>query len=189
MLVGELVRLRAFESTDLERVFTWINDREVTRFLTARYPVSHADEQRWLESGPANSIQGVRLAIETRGGVHIGSIGLHRLNAEDRNAHLGIMIGDKAYWSNGHGTDAITTLLRFAFGEMNLRKVSLHLFDFNDRALACYKKCGFQEEARLRQHYFGEGRYWDVFAMGVLRDEFEESHGLTRPAAAAETSS
>ncbi|MCH7812184.1 MAG: GNAT family N-acetyltransferase, partial [Chloroflexi bacterium] len=103
MLVGELVRLRAFESTDLERVFTWINDREVTRFLTARYPVSHADEQRWLESGPANSIQGVRLAIETRDGVHIGSIGLHRVNAEDRNAHLGVLIGDKAYWSNGHG--------------------------------------------------------------------------------------
>lgn len=188
MLDGELVRLRALESTDLERLYAWINDRELTRYLTARYPVSMAEEERWLKDIPANSLAGVQLAIETKDRVHIGSLGLHRVSAEDRNAHLGIMIGDKAYWSNGHGTDAIVTLLRFSFGEMNLHKVSLHVFDFNGRALACYKKCGFQEEARLRQHYFGEGRYWDVIAMGLLREEFEVLHGAARSATAAERS-
>jgi RimJ/RimL family protein N-acetyltransferase len=173
MLHGRTVNIRALESTDLERAYTWINDREVIRYLAARYPMSRTDEQRWLDQGPTNSMGGVRLAIETKDGVHIGTLDLHRVSSEDRSASLGIMIGDKAYWSNGYGTDAMQTLLRFTFGEMNLNRVSLHVFEFNERAIACYRKCGFREEARLRENYYGEGRYWDVLVMGILRDEFE----------------
>ena len=178
MLEGKLVRLRALESTDLERAYTWINDREVTRYLAARFPLSLADERRWLEDGSTNSSAGgVRLAIETKEGVHIGNCDLHRVHAEDRKAGLGIMIGEKDYWSNGYGGDAVVTLLRFAFHEMNLNRVWLHVFEFNERARASYKKCGFREEGRLRQHYYAEGRYWDVFVMAILRDEFEALHG------------
>ncbi len=173
MLHGSMVNLRALESTDLERAYAWINDREVIRYLAARYPMSRADEQRWLDQGPANSMGGVRLAIETKDGVHIGSLGLHRISPEDRSASLGIMIGDKAYWSNGYGTDAMRTLLRFAFDEMHLHRISLHVFEFNERAMACYRKCGFREEARLRENYYGEGRFWDVLVMGILRGEFD----------------
>lgn len=175
MLEGKLVRLRAPEPSDLERVYTWINDREVTQFLIARYPMSHGDEERWLaaatvENGFAND---VRLAIETRDGTHIGNCGLHRISAEDRHADLGIMIGDKSCWSNGYGTDAVMTLLRFAFHQMNLHRVSLGVFDFNDRAIACYRKCGFIEEGRERQVYFQDGQYHDIIRMSILRDEFE----------------
>ncbi len=182
MLEGTLVRLRALEPTDLERAYTWINDREVTRYLAARYPLSRADEERWLKEAPTNSFAGVRLAIETKDGVDIGNINLHQANAEDRKAGLGIMIGDKAYWSNGYGTDAIVTLLRLAFHEMGLNRVWLHVFDFNERAIACYTKCGFREEGRLRQHRFTEGRYVDTLVMGVLREEFEALHGGAKEA-------
>ena len=180
MLEGKMVSLRALESADLERAYTWINDREVTRYLTARYPMSRQDERRWLEDAPSNGFaNGVRLAIETKDGVHIGNLDLNQTRPEDRKAGLGIMIGDKAYWSNGYGTDAIVTLLRFAFHEMNLNRVWLHVFEFNERAFACYEKCGFREEGRLREHVFSEGRYWDVLVMGVLRKEFEALNGAS----------
>jgi len=178
MLQGQLVRMRPLEPTDLERAYTWVNDPEVIRYLALRYPMSRKDEQRWLEEAPTNSFAGgVRLAIETKDGVHIGNLDLHQANAEDRKAGLGIMIGDKDYWSNGYGTDATVTLLRFAFQEMNLNRVWLHVFEFNERAISCYKKCGFQVEGRLRQHRFSQGRYWDTIVMGVLREEFQALHG------------
>jgi len=178
MLEGKVVRLRPLEPEDLEREYTWINDQDVTRFLSMRYPTSRAVEERWLRERPPNDFSnGVALAIETKEGVHIGNLGLHQLNAEDRKASLGIMIGDKEYWSNGYGTDAIITLVRFAFAELNLHRVWLHVFEFNDRAQACYRKSGFTEEGRLRQHYYGQGRYWDVIVMAVLRAEFEALHG------------
>ena len=86
------------------------------------------------------------------------------------------MLGEKDYWAKGYGTDAIVTLLRFAFHEMNLNWVWLHVFEFNERAMVCYQKCGFKEEGRLRQHYYQEGRYWDSVVMGILRDEFDALH-------------
>ena len=191
MLEGNLVRLRALELSDLERVYSWINDREVTRYIAARYPMSRADEERWLRGSSPNSFGGgVQLAIEVKsgevkdGGAHIGNIDLVEVRPEDRKAGLGVMIGDKDYWSNGYGTDAVVTILRFAFHEMNLNRVWLHAFDFNERAQSCYRKCGFQEEGRLREHYYTEGRYCDSVVMAVLRDEFEALHSVGETAVA-----
>lgn len=178
MLDGKLVRLRAREPGDLERAYAWINDHEVTRHLTIRYPLSRVDEERWLRGIPTNSFaNGVALAVETKEGAYIGNIDLREMRHEDRKAELAIMIGDKGYWSKGYGTDAILVLLRFAFHEMNLNRVWLTVHDSNERAVACYRKCGFREEGRLRHEVFRNGRYRDVVIMGILRREFDALHG------------
>ena len=178
MQYGKLVRLRALEPEDAERAYRWINDREVTQFLMARYPYSLAAEKDWAAAASKSSdFSEVRFAIETPDGVHIGICGLHRGRPEDRLADLGIMIGEKEYWSQGYGTDAMLTLLRFAFYQMNLNKVTLGVFEINPRARAVYEKCGFIEEGRGREEYYQDGRYIDVIRMGVLRREFEALHG------------
>jgi len=174
MLEGKLVRLRALEPEDLERNLRWMNDGEVRQFLLdARYPISRAEEEKWMEANQGSSFRHVRLAIETREGQHIGNMDLRHTSPEHRRAELGIMIGEKDCWGRGYGTDAIRRLLRFAFEEMNLNRVYLTTDENNSRALACYRKCGFREEGRLRQDRFLEGRYWDTIVMGVLREEFE----------------
>jgi RimJ/RimL family protein N-acetyltransferase len=175
VLAGRLVRLRALEPTDLERAYGWVNDREVTHYLMLRYPMSLAQEEKYLTetSSQGSSFQDVRLAIDTMDGVHIGMTGLHRARPEDRGAELGIMIGDKSFWANGYGTDTVQTLLRFAFEQMNLHKVMLGVFEFNERAYACYRKCGFVDEGRFREEYFQDGRYWDVIRMSILRREWD----------------
>lgn len=174
MLEGKLVRLRALEPSDAERAYRWINDGDVTRYLMARYPYSMEFEKEFLaNAAKENSFAELRLAIETADGVHIGICGLHRGRPEDRHAELGIMIGEKDYWSNGYGTDAVATLMRFAFEQMNLNKVSLGVFEFNERAQAVYRKCGFVEEGRAREEYYQDGRYWDIVRMGILRREWE----------------
>jgi RimJ/RimL family protein N-acetyltransferase len=102
---------------------------------------------------------------------------LHGGNAENRRAELGIMIGEKEYWGHGFGTDTMLTLLRFAFEQMNLHKVTLGVFEFNERGLAMYTKLGFVEEGRFREDLFQDGRYWDLVRMSILRREYEALHG------------
>ncbi len=177
MIEGELVRLRAPEADDLERCHRWMNDPEVTRFLTARYPISMRKEQEWLDQRikEGNNFENVVLAIELKEeGTHVGTIGLHRASAEDRTAGLGIVIGEKGCWAKGYGTDAIRTLLRFAFEQMNLHCVWLWVYDFNERAQACYRRCGFVDEGRMREAHYAEGRYSDHLVMGILRREWQE---------------
>jgi RimJ/RimL family protein N-acetyltransferase len=101
------------------------------------------------------------------------------MSPEERKARLGVMIGEKEYWSKGYGTDAMLTFLRFGFDEMNLNRIDLTVFDGNERAKACYRKCGFVEEGRLRQDRYSRGAYSDTLIMGILRDEFYALHGGT----------
>jgi len=171
MIRGERVVLRAIEADDAERCHTWVNDREVTRFLSLRFPIPMADERRWTEAtrDPSHDVE---LAIDTLEGTHIGNCGLHGIDAVARRAELGILIGDKAHWGQGFGTDAMLTLCGFGFGEMNLHRIYLRVIGFNQRAIACYEKCGFLHEGRLRQAEFREGAYHDMLIMGILRDEF-----------------
>lgn len=186
MIEGKLVRLRAVEPGDAANAYKWINDRDVTRYLMARYPYSLASEQDWAaNASKPNDYSEARFAIETKDGVHIGLCGLHRGRPEERTADLGIMIGDKDYHERGFGTDAMLTMVRFGFEQMNLHRVSLGVFEFNQRAQAVYRKVGFVEEGRDRDGYFQDGRYWDVIRMSVLEDEWRALHGTAAIGASA----
>jgi RimJ/RimL family protein N-acetyltransferase len=176
MLHGQKVLLRAVTRSDLPTFVRWFNDPEVTEFLGGNmWPMSPEAEERWFNQAVENS--NMVLTIETlpAGGqpaVHIGNCGLHDPSTRNQHAELGIVIGEKAYWSQGYGTDAMTTLLRYAFLELNYHRVFLRVYDFNPRGIRCYEKCGMREEGRLRQHMFRHGAWHDEIIMGILRDEF-----------------
>ena len=188
MIEGELVNLRAREMGDLERNYRWMNDGDVTRHLSMRNPISMAAEEAWMREGTGRPMafgDNVVFAIETKGGAHIGNINFHEMSAEQRKARLGVVIGDKAYWSKGYGTDAMRTFLRFAFDEPNLHRVDLTVDADNARAIACYRKCGFVEEVRMRQARFVRGSHEDSLVMGVLREDFYALHGADAAEAVA----
>jgi len=168
---GEKVRLRAIEREDIPRFLKWLNDPGVRHYLSMYLPLSRAQAEEWFERQLKNERARV-FAIETMEGEHIGNIGLHDISWKDRCAELGIFIGESDFWGQGYGTDAIRTLLRLAFQEMGLHRVSLRVFDFNPRAIRCYQKCGFRQEGCLREAHFTEGRYHDVLIMSVLDREF-----------------
>ncbi|MCK4899416.1 MAG: GNAT family N-acetyltransferase, partial [Anaerolineales bacterium] len=75
-------------------------------------------------------------------------------------------------WGKGFGTDAVSVILRYAFHELNLHRVSLGVFEYNRRARRSYEKVGFSVEGRIRGDMLRQGRRWDVFIMGILREEW-----------------
>lgn len=174
-MIGEKVRLRPIERDDLPRFVAWFADPEVRRHLLVYLPFSLAQEERWFEDlqGRLERQEALVLAIETAEGVHIGNLGLHAIDWKNRSAELGILIGEKAYWNQGYGTDAIRTLLGLAFREMNLHRIFLRVDADNARGLRCYEKVGFRQDGTLRDAVFKEGRYLDQHVMSILRAEFE----------------
>jgi RimJ/RimL family protein N-acetyltransferase len=173
MIRGTKTRLRALEHDDLPHFVRWINDPEVRRFMVIRYPLSMTEEEKWWEGFLERENDHI-FAIEAEDGTYIGNIGLHDLERENRKALLGIIIGHKAYWGQGYGTDAIQAVLRWAFDYLNLHRVYLTVYAYNERAIRCYQKCGFRHEGTMRQARYSGGRYHDELMMGLLRDEFLE---------------
>ncbi len=175
MILGNKVRLRPIERDDLPRYVEWFNDPEARRHLLMYLPFSLAQEERWFENllGRLERQTDAILAIETGEGVHIGNMGLHAIDWRNRAAELGIFIGDKTYWGQGYGTDAIRTLLGLAFREMNLHRVFLRVNEDNARGIRCYEKAGFQREGVSRDAAFKQGTYYDQYVMSILETEFE----------------
>lgn len=175
---GKLVRLRAYEKSDLEAVMKWINDEEVTSFLGGtlfRLPVSSVAEARYIEGNTDPASVNKVMVIETLANPrYIGATDLHAIDWYNRHAEIGIVIGDKSCWSKGYGSDAMRLMLRLAFDRLNLNRVSLRVFDYNGRAISSYEKCGFVREGVLRQDRFWNGRYYDTIAMGILANEYRK---------------
>jgi RimJ/RimL family protein N-acetyltransferase len=170
-IVGKKTRLRAIERSDIPTFVHWLNDPEVTQYLAMYMPMSQAQEERWFEA-QLEKRDGFILGIETFDGKLIGNLGLVNVDWKNSQALLGIVIGEKEYWNHGYGADAITALLGFAFKQMNLHRVHLATYEYNERAIKCYQKCGFKLEGRMRQAHFHGGRYHDELVMGILREEF-----------------
>ena len=171
MIPGKKSRLRAIEREDIPTFVQWLNDPEVRHYLKIYLPMSKAEEEEWFERQMEDD-SGRVFGVETEEGVLIDNVGLSDLDWKNRSAFLGIVIAEKEYWGRGYGSDAIVALLRFAFGEMNLHRIYLSVFDFNQRAIRCYEKCGFRHEGRAREALFRDGRYHDAFQMAILRQEF-----------------
>ena len=126
--------------------------------------------KRVLEEEP---IDRQRFAIRTLADDRlIGIIGLYTVFLPQREAFMGIQIGERADWGQGYGTDGLRVLLRYAFDELNLARISLSFLEGNDRAQRSYEKCGFRYEGRERQAWAYEGRRWDEIYMGLLCDEW-----------------
>lgn len=174
MLEGKTVRLREYRKEDIPIKLSYINDPEVLKYLEPGipYPMTLNEELRWFE-GISAFKDTYRFAVETVDeNLYIGDCGINSIDWKNSIASVTIFIGHGEYQSKGYGTEAMSLLVDFAFNESNLNKVRLSVYSFNERAIKSYRKCGFQIEGILRQEIFRNGKYHDVIAMGLLRDEY-----------------
>ncbi len=174
MFTGSLVRLRAYRKEDAPLAQEYMNDPEMKLCLSpgVPYPFTLEDEEKWVATNSAMN-DTYTFAIEALdSGEYIGGCGAHEIDWKNSKATVGIMIGSKKYLSRGYGTDAMKVLINFIFNEMNINKISLNVYAFNERAVKSYKKCGFIVEGVLRQEIFKNGNYHDELRMALLRGDW-----------------
>lgn len=174
-IIGERIYLSPRSIEDAELYTEWMNDFETTDYIGRSHQMMTLEnEKKYLEENINN--EEVFAIVETENDKLIGTVGLHEINNVKRKATLGIFIGDKEYRSKGYGTEAIRLILDYGFNYLNLNNIKLDLMEFNERALACYKKCGFKEYGRRRKCNFVNGKYYDTIEMDILAEEFEGSY-------------
>ncbi|UCD75246.1 MAG: GNAT family N-acetyltransferase [Phycisphaerales bacterium] len=179
MLEGERTRLRAYTKEDLPLRRAFLNDLELLgmAYPGILFPSRPEDQEKWYESLDSKSDKQYSFAVESKNdSVYVGCCTVFEIDAKNRSASVGMFIG-KPHWRKGYGSDALRTLLRFCFEEINLNKVMLEVYSFNTPAIRCYEKLGFKTEGVLRQTLYRDGQYHDTVAMGMLRSEWDAEHG------------
>ena len=167
-LRGAKVILRDKREEDAEQDYIWRSDPELAR-LDAAYPLTMSfdrylkifqDQLRYPTPGSHH------FSTMTLDGKFIGNCMYYDLDSVNLQAELGIVIGDRDYWSNSYGYDAVITLLDYMFTERGLKRVYLHTLEWNKRAQRCFEKSGFTPVKMVRRIS------QDFILMEVFREEW-----------------
>jgi len=177
MLRGKRISITPIKREYIESFIKWLNDPEITQYLTIYLPLTLMEEEEWLENlkNRQNTIHfSIVISKENNSGKLIGNCGIHNIDWKNRFGEAGIMIGEKEFHNQGYGTEAMELLLEYAFNTVNLNRIELNVYDYNTRAIKLYKKLGFTEEGRRRQFMWNKGSYHDAILMGMLTEEWRE---------------
>ena len=170
-LKGAKIVLRDKRPEDAENDYIWRSDPELARLDAAlpltmsfdRYLKLFQDQLKYPTPGSHH------FATDTLEGRFIGNCMYYDLDTVNMEAELGIVIGDREYWSNSYGYDAVTTLLSHLFAEKSLKRVYLHTLEWNTRAQRCFSKSGFSPVKTVRR------MSQDFILMEVLKNDWFDS--------------
>jgi RimJ/RimL family protein N-acetyltransferase len=181
---GEQVGIRQVTPMDAPALNRFLNDADVAHLLFEdNFGPLPAPWVAWVSLAIGWLGRRPDYAIVDRSGRVIGSVRLWRISEGNKSAMLTIYIGDKACWGRGYGTDALRLALREAFGPMGLKRVELHVFAFNTRAIRSYEKAGFTREGVRRMALIRGDQQHDILVMGILREEFRSLEAAAAVAA------
>ena len=169
MIIGEKMILREIEEGDLNSIVKWRNDPAILRWLFSYSPLSEVKQRKWYEKYLNDDTQQTFIIELKEEKTPVGTIGLTSIDYKNQKAELTIIIGEKEYWGQGLGEEALNLLATFAFNEMNLRKIKTFTFSDNEKSIKLYENCGFVEEGVLRGEKFKNNMYKDVIIMSIWR--------------------
>ncbi len=149
-LRGEKVILRPFAPEDITDSYVgWLNDPVVTRFSNQRFREHTVDTCRTYLAGfegSPNLFVSVRLAAN---GEAIGTMSAYR-NTQHNTCDVGIMIGNRDYWSGGYGQEAWNLLLDWLLAARpdgaGVRKVTAGTLACNGGMVKLMERSGMRRE-------------------------------------------
>lgn len=171
-IVGEKVYLSPRSIEDAEIYTKWMNNLDIAKNLTtATNNFNIINETKYLEKS-LETQEHTYAIVKCDNDEMIGCIGFNKINPINQTATLGIFIGEESEHSKGYGAEAIKLLLDYGFNYLNLHSVILSVYDFNEKAINCYKKVGFKEFGRRRECYYLKNKYYDIIYMDILKEEY-----------------
>lgn len=102
----------------------------------------------------------------------VGTIGLHEHDIYHNNIRYGGIIFPE-YKEKGYGSEATKLILGYAFNELKVNKVYINAFPTNEGLIALCAKLCFRFDGILREHYFLNGKYHDMYHFTKLKKEWK----------------
>lgn len=169
-----MIELRRFEQTDCAHLIQWVPDAQfLLQWAGPRYtfPLTTSQiEETYRKTQKKNADHLMFKAIRGTDRETVGHIELMHIDRARKSAYIGrVLICRPELRGKGYGSRMITLLIDLAFNAMDMRELTLTVFDYNRSAVACYTKLGFrlydyQENVRYMD------RHWNLIAMKLTKE-------------------
>ncbi|RHW30920.1 N-acetyltransferase [Lysinibacillus yapensis] len=172
-----MIELKYFERSDFKKLISWINSPSFLQQWSGsafEYPLTESQLEKYIENANNNLAETlVYKVIEQDSGDVIGHISLGRIDRKNKSARIGkVLVGEPYVRGKGIGKKMIREVLKIAFNDLQLHRVNLGVFDFNEPAITCYEKIGFKKEGLLRDSSKHGDEYWSQWEMSILENEW-----------------
>ena len=176
VLDGRLVTLRRHAPENLAAFRRWYADPEIARLARYQQTPMRPEEIERFFAARAMGPEALSMAVHERSTNRlIGTCAFSQLDGDNGSALYHITIGEPDAWGHGYGTEATQLMVDHALGALGLHRIALFVFEFNERAIRAYRRCGFVVEGRSRESVWRDGRWWDELAMSVLDSDWRRA--------------
>jgi RimJ/RimL family protein N-acetyltransferase len=174
-----MIELHYFTEADFDQLIDWFDSKkEYIQWGGGGfgYPLTHEKLQSHIEgANKEGSKKLIYKAVAEKSGKVVGHISLESIDRQNRSARVcRVLIGDESMRGKGAGEALMKEILQVAFKQHHLHRVSLGVYDFNDSAIRCYEKAGFQKEGLKRDVQKYEDEYWNLWEMSILEHEWKK---------------
>ena len=154
-----------------ERYESWMNDPDVVKYTEGRYNTYNLEDiisyVRAVESSDRALLFGI-YDHDTK--IHIGNIKIGPIDAVNKCASVGLIIGEKDFWGGGRASEAVRQISVIGFSDLKLHKLTAGVISGNEASLKVFLKNGFVVEGTRPKHchFFGEWR--DQILLGRINE-------------------
>ena len=173
MIEGKQIYLRAMEMEDMECFRDMINDPRVSQNVVGwSFPVSKREQMQWYERAVGDK-KNLRFTVVLKENDQpVGMVTLSSLDWQNRSATHGIKLHPDCPKGRGIATDAVMTLMQYAFDEAGLHRLDGSWIDFNEASQKLYLKCGWSIEGIKKEAIYRSGGFHDLYVVGILEEDY-----------------
>lgn len=177
-LKGNLIYLKKLDKEYLEQYWEELNNCSVESivFTGTQQVFNKSDIATYLEDISTDKSRIDFLVFDKVTNKIVGEVVINDIYRNNRSANMRILINRKEYFNKGYGSEALILSLNYGFGMLNLHRIELEVFPFNERAIHVYEKIGFKREGIRRDGCYFNNKYYDMIIMSILEEEFREKH-------------
>jgi len=172
---GKIIYLRPMEFDDMIYYQDMINDDFIaSKVVGWSFPVSMEEQINWFHKASIDSNNKRFTIVLKESNEVVGMLTLTSIDWHNRSATHGIKLLSSCPKGKGIGTDAVITLMKYAFDEVNLNRLDGSWLDYNIASKKLYEKCGWYEEGCKKEAIYRNGRYHDLKIAGITKKEYLE---------------
>lgn len=171
-ILGNNVVLRAISMKDVNLLMELVNDAETEKMLGgSSFPISLEEQEKWIatQTGRTDVLRCIVALKQDKEG--IGTIILSDIDTKNGVAQVHIKMDKQRGRGKGYGSDALNTIVNYAFCEMRLNCIYADVLEYNTVSQKLFEKCGFHRDGILRSRVFKGGRYINVFSYSRVKED------------------
>ena len=169
MFEGKNINLRSLEIEDLKVLKKWRND-PINRNHTREYRLLNMINQKeWFEMiHKDNPPKFLMFGVTDKQEKLIGVCGLTYIDWKNRHCEISIILYLKNWQKTKEAKETISLLINYGFGELNMRRLWVEIFDTVPENIKLFESLNFHREGILRDKLWRQKKWHNSYVYSKL---------------------